>query len=210
MIKKPPTKDKFDYLIQRCTVTIIVLGGVVGIIYPMGITVIAKLFFSTHARQHLVFKDNQVRGSLLIGQKFSKPEYFWGRPSATDYQALPAGSDGLSLFNPLTLRRVSSEINRLRAKNIASSSKVKVPTELVTQSSSGVDPHVTPDAIWFQLARVARARHVQQSQLVTFIKAQISKQNNSWYEIEKANVLLLNLALDETYPLLNGRSHKQP
>src|SRR5712691_9119108 len=130
-----------------------------GVAYPLVVTGIAQTLFRAQANGSLVVKDGKPVGSTLIGQPFDDPKYFWSRPSATSPFADNAGSSSgsnLSPTNPDLVKAVQGRVDALRAADPGNA--VHVPVDLVTASGSGLDPHISPAAALYQVARVAKAR----------------------------------------------------
>jgi len=170
-----------------------------GIAYPLLITGIAQLAFPEKANGSLIFQDNKVVGSELIGQKFDSNIYFSSRPSATDYNPLPSGGSNLgptsSKLKQMVLDRKVQflEFNQLSASE-------NIPAEMLYASASGLDPHISPKAALLQVGRIAKARQFseeQKQQLVTVITDQTESPQFSFLGETRINVLVLNLALDK-------------
>jgi len=171
-----------------------------GIVYPLVITGVAKLAYPHQAEGSLIARDGQLRGSSLIGQSFSDPKYFWGRPSATTpqpYNGLASSGSNLGPLNPALLEAVKANIKALREAD--PENRRPVPVELATASGSGLDPDISPAAAQYQAARVARARHLDAARVETLIKAHQRERLFGLIGERRINVLELNLALDQTH-----------
>src|SRR5438874_1255071 len=145
--------------LRAALVSLVILTGVTGVVYPVVVTAIAQLVFPHQANGSLIVKDGKVLGSTLIGQPFDDPKYFWGRPSATSpypYNGASSSGSNLSPTNPALVKSVQERVDALRAAD--PSNKEAVPVDLVTASGSGLDPHISPAAALYQVGRVARAR----------------------------------------------------
>src|SRR5437773_3302770 len=145
--------------LRPALMVLLLLTLVTGVAYPLLVTGIAQAVFPSQAQGSLIVKDGKVVGSRLIGQPFDDPKYFWSRPSATSPFADNAGSSSgsnLSPTNPDLIKAVQGRVDALRAADPGNTSPV--PVDLVTASASGLDPHVSPAAALYQVARVARAR----------------------------------------------------
>ncbi len=130
-----------------------------GIAYPLLVTGIAQIAFPFQANGSLIVQDGKPAGSALIGQPFSGPQYFWGRPSATapmPYNAAASGDSNLGPANPALAEAVKARIQALKDANPHNTAPI--PVDLVTASASGLDPHISPAAAEYQVERVARAR----------------------------------------------------
>ena len=166
-----------------------------GVIYPGIITVIAQLLFSQSANGSIIFQNEKPIGSVLIGQSFSSPYYFWGRPSATTafaYNAANSSGSNLGPSNPALLLLLKARVENLK-NNLGLG---PIPVDLVTASASGLDPDISPEAAYYQVPRIATLRHIQ-PQKVTEIITKFT-QKRTWNVLGEArvNVLQLNLALD--------------
>jgi potassium-transporting ATPase KdpC subunit len=170
---------------------------VTGVLYPLAVTGVAQAAFPAQAAGSLVLREGKPVGSTLIGQNFSDPKHFWGRPSATSPMAYNAGASGgsnLGPLNPALADAVKGRIEALRAADPGNARQV--PVDLVTASASGLDPHISPAAARYQAARVARARGVPQAQVDALIDR--NTEGALWGLLGEArvDVLNLNLALD--------------
>lgn len=168
---------------------------IVGLLYPLLVTVIGQAVFPSQAAGSLLHRQNQAVGSRLIGQAFTSPQYFWGRPSATGpmpNNAAGSGGSNLGPSNPALLANVAARIAALKAFDPAN--LTLVPVDLVSASASGLDPDISVAAALYQAGRVARARHVAPQQVRALIEQQ--RQHAGFLGEPSVNVLMLNLALD--------------
>ena len=170
-----------------------------GIVYPLIVTGLAQLIFPHKANGDLIQKNGQVVGSALIGQGFSSPAYFHSRPSAAGNGWDAANSNGSQLgpTNQKLLDRVKGDVATDQADNPG----VPVPIDLVTTSGSGFDPHITPAAAEFQLARVAKARGTTVDKLRPLLAKHTEGRQFGFLGEARVNVLELNLDLDQQFPL---------
>jgi K+-transporting ATPase ATPase C chain len=176
---------------------LIVMTLLLGLVYPLLVTLAAKLAFPAAAAGSLVYRDGKLVGSALIGQSFSDPGHFWGRPSATTpqpYNAQSSVGSNLGPLNPALIAQVDANVKALRTAD--PDQRGPVPVDLVTASASGLDPHITPAAAYYQAARVARARNLPLEQVAALIAAH--EESATWGLLgeRRVNVLELNLALD--------------
>jgi potassium-transporting ATPase KdpC subunit len=172
---------------------------ITGVAYPLVVTGIAQAIFPSKADGSLVVRDGKVVGSALIGQPFDDPKYFWSRPSATSPFADNAGSStgsNLSPTNPDLVKAVQGRVDALRAADPGNTAPV--PVDLVTASGSGLDPHISPAAALYQVARVARARKVSSEAVLTLVERHTEGRFLGFLGEPRVNVLALNLALDAT------------
>jgi K+-transporting ATPase ATPase C chain len=169
---------------------------VFGLIYPLGLTGVSKLFFPRQAAGSLVEKNGQVVGSKLIGQSFSSDKYFHARPSAAGngYDASTSSASNLAPTNQALVDRVKSDVGKLQQENPG----VAIPVDLVTASGSGLDPEISPAAAEFQIPRVAKARGMSVDSLRTLVARH--SQTRTWgiFGEPRVNVLELNLELDSS------------
>ncbi len=188
----------FSETIQQCKSALRVLAVLTlltGAVYPGLITGLAQLVFPGQASGSLVEKDGKVIGSALVGQPFADPSHFWGRPSATSpkpYDASSSSGSNLGPTNPDYLDTVAKRAAALRQEH----GEGPVPVELVTASGSGLDPHVSPAAAYYQVSRVARATGLDPSQVRTLVERHVEGRQFGVLGEERVNVLALNLALD--------------
>jgi K+-transporting ATPase ATPase C chain len=145
----------------------------------------------------MVYQDGKLIGSTLIGQSFSDPKHFWGRPSATapqPYNGLGSTGSNLGPLNPALLKQVEDNVKALRAAD--PDNPLPIPVDLVTASASGLDPHITPAAAYYQAGRVGRSRHLPPEQVDALIAAHEERPILGVLGERRVNVLELNLALD--------------
>jgi potassium-transporting ATPase KdpC subunit len=184
-------------LLRQSLVLLLLMTAITGVLYPLAATGLAQLIFPRQANGSLIVKDGKPIGSALVGQAFTDPRYFWGRPSATSPNAYNAGaSSGSNLgpTNPALTEVVKQRIAALRA--IDPGNNAPVPVDLVTASGSGLDPEISPAAVRYQLARVARARGLSASQVQALVNECTRGRQLGMLGEPRVNVLQLNLALD--------------
>ncbi|MBB6562632.1 K+-transporting ATPase ATPase C chain [Acidovorax soli] len=170
---------------------------VTGVAYPLLTTGIAQAAFPREANGSLVMKDGKAIGSELIGQNFTAPGHFWGRPSATGpmpYNASASGGSNQGPLNPALKDAVMARVAALREADPGNT--VPVPVDLVTASASGLDPHISPAAARYQVARVAKARNLPADKVAALVEAQVELPWLVFVGEPRVNVLQLNLALD--------------
>jgi K+-transporting ATPase KdpC subunit len=183
----------------------IVTTVLLGLVYPLVVTALAQLMFPDQASGQLVIRDGTIIGSRLIGQTFVSPGYFRSRPSAagSGYDAANSGGTNLGPTNRKLVDAVAAAVDRAREEN----PNTPVPADLVTASGSGLDPHLSPAAVLFQVRRVARERRVPEASVRAVVEAHIEARQFGFLGEPRVNVLLLNLALDEKWPLPKPSSH---
>jgi K+-transporting ATPase ATPase C chain len=177
--------------------TLVVLSVLTGIIYPLAVTGIAQVVFPGRANGSLIMKDGNAVGSNLIGQNFDDPKYFWGRLSATTppYNASSSSGSNLGPLNPDLIKEVSGRVDALKAAD--KGNKDLIPVDLATSSGSGLDPHISPAAADYQVARVVKVRGISKDDVEKLIAEHTT---GRWLGVlgePVVNVLELNLALDE-------------
>lgn len=177
---------------------LLVLTLLTGAAYPALVTGIGQLLFGSEANGSLIEKDGKVVGSALIGQPFSDPKYFWGRPSATapvPYNAGASSGSNQGPVNPALEEAVQARVAALKAAD--PSQTAPIPVDLVTASASGLDPHISPAAALWQVQRVARLRGLAPDALRRLVEAHTEGRQFGFLGEPRVNVLTLNLALDE-------------
>ncbi|MCX7094674.1 MAG: potassium-transporting ATPase subunit KdpC [Methylobacter sp.] len=184
--------------VKPAFILLLCLTALTGIAYPLAVTLIAQIAFPTQANGSLLGSNEQPLGSELIGQTFSRPEYFWGRPSATSPAAYNGGASSGSNqgpTNPALIDAVQARIKALRDADPTHSEAV--PVDLVTASASGLDPHISPAAAAYQVSRVAKARQMSPDSVTELVERYT--QGRQWGILgePRVNVLELNLALDQ-------------
>jgi K+-transporting ATPase ATPase C chain len=186
----------FENFMPAVRVTL-VLTVLTGLIYPGVVTALSKLIFPSYAKGSLIEVDGKVIGSELIGQKFARPEYFHGRPSAAG-DGYNAGNSGASNFGPTNEKlasRVRADVAQFRKENPAYMGLL--PADLLTMSGSGLDPHISPASAYAQVPRVARARGVSEDTVRQLVASTIEESQLGFLGEPRVNVLKLNLALDK-------------
>ncbi|HEY1132907.1 MAG TPA: potassium-transporting ATPase subunit KdpC [Roseateles sp.] len=176
----------------------VLLSAVTGVLYPLAVTGVGQGLFPKQAAGSLIERDGKVVGSELVGQNFTSPKYFWGRPSATGPMANNAGGSSGSNqgpLNPALKDAVKSRVEALRAADPGNNAPV--PADLVTASASGLDPHITMAAARYQAARVARERNLAMQEVQRLIDANTEARDLAVLGEPRVNVLKLNLALDK-------------
>jgi len=174
----------------RTTLVTLVLTG---LLYPLALTGIAQALFSARANGSLVSDEHgEVVGSELIGQAFAKPGYFQPRPSAAASSGSNLGTTSAKLKD-----RITADVARLQGENPEAAGLV--PAELVTTSASGLDPHVSPEAAYWQVPRVAKARQVSQIRVLALVDSLVESRDLWILGEPRVNVLALNLALDRQF-----------
>jgi K+-transporting ATPase ATPase C chain len=184
-------------LLRQSIVLLLVMTVITGVLYPLAATGLAQLIFPRQANGSLIVRDGQPAGSVLIGQAFTAPTYFWGRPSATSpnpYNAAASSGSNLGPTNPVLADAVRRRIAALRAADPGNT--VPVPVDLVTASASGLDPEISPAAAQYQIARVAQARGLGTSQVQALVSEYTRGRQFGMFGEPRVNVLQLNLALD--------------
>ena len=173
-----------------------ILMVLVGVIYPVAVTVLAQLFFPKEAGGSLLYDpDGNLTGSALIGQPFSDPKYFWSRPSATSgypYNPMASGGSNLGPTNKDLIDQISNRTDSLKSSGI----QAPVPSDLVEASASGLDPHISLQSALVQVPRVARARNLSEDTLNALVVEHIENRQFGFLGEQRINVLELNLALD--------------
>jgi len=177
---------------------LVVFTLLTGFVYPIFVTAIAQLLFPWQANGSLVMQSGIAIGSHLIGQEFTAPQYFWGRPSATalfPYNAANSSGSNLGPMNPDLLTAVKKRVDVLHTFD--PNKHMHIPVELVTASGSGLDPEISVSSAMYQVPRVAKLRHMDSQQLGSLVKK--LSINRLWgiLGVPRINVLQLNLALDQ-------------
>lgn len=166
-----------------------------GLIYPILITLIGYFMFFDRSTGSLLTIDGNVRGSKLIAQKFTSDRYFWARPSAIDYNPLPSGGSNLGPISSKLKKQVEERRKKLSI-NSSNIDPLLIPADLLFASGSGLDPHITPEAAYFQVERIAKARSIPADAIRELIDLSIEKPTLRVMGRSRINVLILNQSLD--------------
>jgi K+-transporting ATPase ATPase C chain len=192
--------------LRPALVLIVLFTVITGLVYPLVVTGIAQAVFPHQANGSLVRRESKVVGSDLMGQNFTSERYFQGRPSATSkpdpkdptksvdepYNAANTGGSNLGPTSKALIDRVKEEVDKRKKEN----PNARVPTDLVTASGSGLDPHISPESALFQLPRVAQARNMAEDRLRELVNQHVEGRVLGIFGEPRVNVLALNMALD--------------
>ncbi len=187
----------FKEIIRQIKPAVIILflfTLITGLLYPMLVTGIAQVIFPWEANGSLLAKNGNVVGSLLIGQAFSDPHYFYSRPSATSpvpYNGESSSGSNLGPSNPTLLAAIKERASHFQKTDSP------IPVDLVTASGSGLDPDISPAAAFYQVARIAKLRKLPESEINQLVERFTQKRQFALLGEPRINVLELNLALDE-------------
>ncbi|MGD9636401.1 MAG: potassium-transporting ATPase subunit KdpC [Pirellulales bacterium] len=184
-------------LVRQSVFVFLVLTVLTGVVYPLVVTAVAQVVFPHQANGSLIERDGKVFGSELIGQQFDDAKYFSSRPSATGptpYNAAASTGSNYGPTNPAQLDAVKGRVESLKQANPGASDKI--PIDLVTASGSGLDPHISPASAEYQIARVAKARGLDEMAVRDLVAAHVEGRTLGLLGEPRVNVLKLNLALD--------------
>lgn len=186
-------------LIRPALTLFILMTVVTGVLYPLAVTGVAKLAFPDKAAGSLIVRDGKTVGSALIGQSFTDPGHFWGRPSATGPMPYNAGGSSGSNQGPLNPALVDAVKGRTEALKAADpDNTLPVPVDLVTASASGLDPHISVAGAQYQAGRVARKRGIEPALVQSLIARHTEGRMLGVLGEPRVHVLALNLSLDQT------------
>ena len=193
-------------LIRPAIVLFVFFTVLTGFLYPLAVTGIAQAAFGQAASGSIVSRNGKPIGSTLIGQNFSDPKYFWGRPSATSpqpYAGTASSGSNLGPLNPALIDGIKGRIQALHAADAANTAPI--PVDLVTASASGLDPEESLAAALYQAPRIARTRGLEEQAVRSLIDTQARGRVLGVLGEPRVNVLTLNLALDDLAPRVPGR-----
>jgi len=181
--------------LRTATVLLVAMTILTGVVYPLVVTAIAQIAFNHKASGSLLVEGDRAVGSALIGQEFTRPEFFWGRLSATGPVPFNAAASSGSNLGPMNPARKTAAEARIEALKAAGSPAENIPIDLVTASASGLDPHISPAAAEFQVARVAKARNMTEEQVRQLVREHTEPRQLGMLGEPRVNVLQLNLAV---------------
>lgn len=184
--------------LKKSAIMLLLFTVLTGLLYPLAVTAVSQVVFPAKANGSLIERDGKVVGSELIGQPFDDPKYFWGRPSATGpfpYNAASSSGSNLAATNPNQISAIADRVKKLREADVPEN--VAIPVDLVTASGSGLDPHISVAAAEVQIARVAKARVMNEAEVRTLVDQNTEPRQFGIFGEPRVNVLKLNLSLDE-------------
>ena len=181
-----------DYL-KTSILMMLIFTVITGFVYPLSVTLFARVLFNNQANGSLITKNKKAIGSKLIGQNFTKSEYFHSRPSISNYDATISGGSNLAPTSKKLIARITSSVKDLKRENL----NLPIPIDLVTVSGSSLDPHITPSAAKFQVSRIARVRNIPEEKVLELVHKYTELRQFGIFGEPRVNVLLLNLALDD-------------
>jgi K+-transporting ATPase ATPase C chain len=185
-------------ILRPALVLFFILTLLTGVVYPLLVTGAAQALFPTQAGGSIITQGGKAVGSELMGQNFTDPQHFWGRPSATGpmpYNAAASSGSNQGPLNPALTDAVKSRIEALRAADPGNTQRV--PVDLVTASASGLDPHISPAAANYQVGRIAKARGLAADKVQALVDVQTERPLLGLLGEPRVNVLKLNLAIDK-------------
>lgn len=186
--------QQFFIGLRFCLVMLVLCG----ILYSASITKLGELLFSYQAQGSLLEHKGEARGSLLVAQTFSGDGYFHGRPSAANNDPMATAGSNLAPSNPALRERALADSATIQTREQITATQI--PVDLISASGSGVDPHISPAAAQVQIARVARARNISETEVVQLVANSTEQKQWGIFGQVRVNVLLLNLALDQLAP----------
>lgn len=186
-------------VIRPAVIMMVIMTVLTGVVYPLVVTGIAQVVFHDQANGSLIHEGDKLAGSALVGQPFDDPKFFWSRPSATGpfpYNAAASSGANLGPIEPNLLTAFKARVESLRQADPGN--EKPIPVDLITASSSGLDPHISPAAAEYQVARVAKARGLQEESVRDLVTRHTELRTFGLLGEDRVNVLTLNLDLDKS------------
>ncbi len=169
-----------------------------GLLYSSVATGLGQLLFPTQSNGSLIEKSQRIEGSSLVAQNFQNPRYFMSRPSAANYDPMAMSGSNLAVTNPELKAKIEQRlVDTAKANHVDES---QIPSDLVTASGSGIDPHISPEAAQLQVERIAQLRHLSTQQVMNIVHQYTESKQFGLLGQARVNVLELNLALDQLHP----------
>ncbi|MEQ1104594.1 potassium-transporting ATPase subunit KdpC [Acinetobacter ursingii] len=169
-----------------------------GLLYSSVATGLGQLFFPAQSNGSLIEKSQRIEGSSLVAQNFQNPRYFMSRPSAANYDPMTMSGSNLAVTNPELKAKIEQRlVDTAKANHVDES---QIPSDLVTASGSGIDPHISPEAAQLQVERIAQLRHLSTQQVMDIVHQHTESKQFGLLGQARVNVLELNLALDQLHP----------
>ena len=187
----------FRKQLKSAFIVFVILTIITGVLYPLFITGIAQAFFHAKANGSLIYRDGKITGSSLIGQPFEDPKYLWGRLSATSpvpYNSSSSSDSNIGPSNPALLETAKARVEKLRSAD--PKNKTPIPIDLVTSSASGLDPHISLAAAYYQIPRIAKERGISVNTVKNIIDKNTTMRLFGLLGEPVINVLMVNLDLD--------------
>jgi potassium-transporting ATPase KdpC subunit len=192
-------------LIYRSTIVTLLLTAILCGVYPLTVFLVGRVFFPSASSGGIIERDGKPVGAKLIGQNFSKPEYFHGRPSAAGqngYDGTSSSGSNLGPTNQKFLKSIDDNVKKVIQEN-PGLHPGEVPVDLVTASGSGLDPHISPESAMVQIARIAKARNISEDKVKALVEKHIEERQLGMLGERVVNVLMINLDLDRDAPTKN-------
>jgi potassium-transporting ATPase KdpC subunit len=181
--------------ISRAFILLISLTILTGLVYPLAVTGLTQLIFPNQVNGSLIRLHGKIVGTALLGQEFKSPQYFHGRPSTAAYDGMASGGSNLAPTNRQLIKTIQERVIKIRLENHLATAQ-PIPSDLVTASASGLDPHISPEGALLQVPRVAKTRGLPGDKVRQLVLKNTELPLLGIFGTRRVNVLRLNLALD--------------